>query len=123
MITYTIDPTRRLVAVTVTGSLTLEDALMFQSRVKAHAAFDPTFSQITDCTNVAVHDLDASGLRAIAMNAPYKPGARRAFVVAKDLGFGLGRMFQTYSEDTSRGDVGIFRDYREALAWVLGDRA
>jgi hypothetical protein len=119
MIAYTIDPARKLVRVLVTGSLAVDDALLHQSRLKADPAFDPIFSQITIFTNVLQHSLDAAALRSIAQNAPYGPGARRAFVLPNDLGYGLGRMFQAYADGTARGEVAIFRDEAEALAWAL----
>jgi hypothetical protein len=119
MITYTIEPARKLVRVLVTGSLAVDDALLHQSRLKSDPAFDPAFSQITVFTNVSQPSLDAAGLQMIAQNAPYGPAARRAFVLPNDLGFGLGRMFQAYAEGTTRGEVAIFRGEAEALAWVL----
>jgi hypothetical protein len=119
MISYTIDADRKLVRVTVTGTLSVDDALLHQSRLKADPGFDPSFSQITIFVNVAQQALDAAGLRSIALNAPYQPGARRAFVLPNDFGIGLGRMFQAYSDGTAKGEVSIFRDEAEALAWVL----
>jgi hypothetical protein len=118
-IDYAIDATRRLVLVTVYGALTVEEALAYQRRVRADPAFDPTYAQVCDLTGVTSENLSSGDLQTIAINAPYEPGARRAFVVRRDLGYGLGRMFQTFSASEPRGDVRIFRDIGEAMRWAL----
>ncbi|MCK4512273.1 hypothetical protein KAW64_11070 [bacterium] len=46
------------------------------------------------------------------------PGTRTAIVVARDLNFGLARMFAHQLEAKSRSDVTVFRDMDKAMAWL-----
>ncbi len=49
------------------------------------------------------------------------PGVRTALVVARDLSFGLARMFAHQLEAKSHSNVMVFRDMDEAMAWLEGD--
>ena len=44
---------------------------------------------------------------------------RWAFVVATDLAFGMGRMWQTYTQDGVEAEIQMFRSMDEAREWLL----
>ena len=51
------------------------------------------------------------------------PPSKVVFVVARDVDFGLGRMFEAYRQDR-RTETRVLRDYDEALRWARSaDRA
>lgn len=48
-------------------------------------------------------------------------GDGKAAIVVKSLAdFGVGRMFQSLSENQVRADVQLFQDYDAAVAWIEG---
>jgi len=50
---------------------------------------------------------------------PSTPPARVAFVTARDVDFGLVRMFEVFREHPAT-EVRVFRDYGDAVFWVRG---
>lgn len=53
----------------------------------------------------------------IFQHQPTPPPARIAFVIRRDVDFGLARMFEAFREDP-RTAFRVFRDYEKALAWA-----
>ena len=48
-----------------------------------------------------------------------RAGGKSALVMPRDLHFGLGKMFQAYSEiDNLQIEVEVFRNIEEAIAWL-----
>src|SRR5215467_2446756 len=117
---YKIDKERRLVLTNVWGKLTFADGVAHRDQLLSDPAFDPTYRQISDFTQVTELAFSAEELRQFAQFDLFSPSARRAFVAPEDAKFGLGRMFAMLRE--SRGDTGIrvFRTLEEAEYWVLG---
>jgi len=64
---------------------------------------------------------ESSEVRDIAdfvrKHQPTPPPERVAFVVERDVEFGMARMFQVYREDSAT-DFRVFRDYDEAMSWA-----
>ncbi|HMD39940.1 MAG TPA: hypothetical protein VKH15_11700 [Candidatus Acidoferrum sp.] len=116
---YKIDKERRLVMSTGTGIFNKEEALSHQRRLLADPDFDPSYSQLTDFTHITQFDLSAQDVRQLAQRSVFAPDARRAFLVASDLAFGLARMFEMFSEGAGEQGIRIFRNLEEALDWVL----
>jgi len=84
------------------------DQLVDMSRVTEFAV--PSSDRVRDLASLAAEqDVDAPGL-----------AARMGIYAPTDIGFGLGRMFQTYRELDPRTtrQVGVFRTMEEALAFV-----
>lgn len=120
-ITWEIDPARRLVIVTYIGKVTLETLAAAQAEVRRDPAFDPAFALLFDYTRADASGIDTAAVKRIAAATPFVPGAPRAFVVADEVGYGLIRMFRSYSELAGRGDlVEAFRDRAEAIRWIAG---
>jgi hypothetical protein len=57
--------------------------------------------------------------RFILERQPAIPPSRVAFVTARDVDFGLARMFQVFRQSPSTR-VRVFRDYEEAVSWASG---
>ena len=46
-------------------------------------------------------------------------GGKTAYLVTKDIDFGLARMYQTYTELKGHHEVhGVYRSYGEAMTWL-----
>jgi hypothetical protein len=118
-VSYHIDKTRRLVISTASGFLTAADILTHQRQLLGDSNFDPTCSQIVDCTAVTEVDLSPEDVRAVTATAVFSAHSRRAVVVTTDEQFGFARMFKMMREGQGEHGIQIFRDSAEALRWAL----
>jgi hypothetical protein len=66
-------------------------------------------------------ELDASDIQDIARfilrSQPATPPSRVAFVTARDVDFGMARMFEAYRADP-RTEFRVFRSYDDAVHWA-----
>jgi hypothetical protein len=66
-------------------------------------------------------DVNTSDIRELAVfvleHQPVAPPSRVAFVTARDVDFGMTRMFEVFREDPAT-EFRVFRDYHEAVAWA-----
>jgi hypothetical protein len=116
---HKIDKVRRLVLSSGSGVLNKEEAQSHQTRLLADPDFDPTYSQLIDFTHITQFDLSSDDVRLLAQRNIFSPNSRRAFLVASDLAFGLGRMYEILREGAGERGIRIFRTLEEALDWVL----
>ena len=116
---YQIDKARRLVTSTASGFLTVADILAHQRRLLGDPDFDPTCSQIVDCTAVTGIDLSADDVRAVAATTVFSAHSRRAVLVTTDEQFGFARMFKMLREGQGEYGIRVFRDPAEALRWAI----
>jgi hypothetical protein len=114
---HEIDIPRRLVLTIEWGELSDGDLRGLYDRIGEDPAFDPTFRQLCDLRNVTRITTSVETLRYLAQSPIFQPGAKRAFVVGREVDFGLARLFQAYSE-TEGQTVEVFRDMSEAEAWL-----
>ena len=118
---YQIDQARRLVISTASGFLTAADILAHQRKLLVDPNFDPTCSQIVDCSAVSGIDLSPEDVRAVTAATIFSAHSRRAVVVATDEQFGFARMFKMMREAQGEYGIRVFRDRDEALRWALPD--
>ena len=78
------------------------DAALWDFR---HATFDLSTSDIREIAHFVLH------------NQPSRPPRKMAFVVTRDVDFGMARMFDAFREDPNT-QFGVFRDCDEALSWA-----
>lgn len=116
---YQIDKVQQLVISTASGFLTAADILAHQRQLLADPDFDPTCSQIVDCTAVTGIDLSPDDVRAVTAAAIFSAYSRRAIVVATDEQFGFARMFRMMREAQGEYGIRVFRERAEALRWAL----
>jgi hypothetical protein len=66
-------------------------------------------------------DVDAAAVRQIAQfiltSQPSPPPSKVGFVTARDVDFGMARMFEAFREHAAT-EVHVFRDYEEASSWA-----
>lgn len=114
---HCIDPGQRLVLRTFEGVLTDEDLLQDQNAMRNAPEYKPEYRQLIDARGVERAEISTEVIRDLARASPGAPEARRAFVVASDLAYGLARMFEIQRTDAPE-EVRVFRDVNEARAWL-----
>lgn len=119
--TYEIDKQRRLVITTCLDQLTLADGLAHQEKLQKDPDFDPSFSQLMDCTRVTFSGIAANDIRRLAERNIFSPRSRRAIVVSSNLDYGFGRMFEILRDSAGENGIRIFRNLDEAVDWLLSE--
>jgi len=110
---------RRLVMSTVSGVVTIDDALAHRESLRKHPDFDPSFSQLVDLTNVTKIEFSREDVGRFAQDTIFLLNSRRAAVATDDLAYGLARMFEMHRESKGEEGVRVFRRLDQALDWVL----
>jgi len=118
-----IEPDAGIVIGTCSGALGLDDA-----REGAMAVWgNPNWSgkPVVWDFRSAILDVQAPEVREIARfvldRQPSSPPPKVAFVIARDVDFGLARMFEVFRQHPST-EVRTFRDYDEAVSWARTGR-
>ena len=113
------EPETDLVVATCSGIVKMDDATL-----GAVVVWDnPEWSGKPVLWDLRSAQLDVRGeevremAKYILAHQPAIPPPRVAFVTARDVDFGLVRMFQAVREHPSTL-VGVFRDYDEAISWA-----
>ncbi len=114
---YLINVTDGIVFTRGWGTLADDEIKAHAETLKADPRFKRTFRQIGVFIEADAIILTAEAIRIVALNNPFPPDARRAFVVSTDEAYGLARMFMRYL-DADPKQFGIFRDMEPALEWV-----
>jgi hypothetical protein len=118
-----IDESLDLVRVTVTGQFEIADAARLEAAIVAAPGFEPGMDSLIDSrpSHTAISTDELRATRATPLHAPERgTGFRIANVVATDMAFGTGRMFEVFSEDESF-EYRVFHDMDEAIGWLRGD--
>lgn len=123
MITYSIDPARRLVTVTAVGMLSADAISANQAELRLAPGFDPSYALLADFRNASFAAIGPGDVRLHAEQDPFGPAApRRGGAAGSDRS--MVRMFEVYHEMTGRsGPVGAFTDLSAALDWIESVRA
>jgi hypothetical protein len=116
---YQIDKAQRLVISTASGFLTAADLSGHQRRLLGDPDFDPSCSQIFDCTAVTGIDFNAEDVGALAARTIFSPHSRRAILVTTDEQYGLFLMFKMIREAYGEHGIRVFRNREEAIRWAL----
>jgi hypothetical protein len=116
---FRIDQERRLVMSTISGVFTLADGLTHQEKILKDPAFDPSFSQLLDCTHITQVELRPEDVRRLAQRSIFSSDSHRAILVSSDLTFGLAQMFMIFREAWGEKGIRVFHNLDEALYWVL----
>lgn len=115
---FRIDADKGIIFSTAEGEISDRALLDHQTSFRTHPDFRPDLHQLCDFRRVtSVSRLTTQGIQALALSNPFSAGARRAFVTADEVLYGLMRMFQLISE-RAPPEVAIFDDDIEALAWI-----
>jgi hypothetical protein len=111
-------PEMRLVEVKITGTVTDDDLLGADNRMRSDPNITPDFNQLVDTGEASKADFSSKVVLDITNRVPFfSTASRRAIVAPADAGFGLARMFEL-SRGNVAGEIQVFRTRTEALAWL-----
>jgi hypothetical protein len=118
---YRIDKNERIVYSTLSGELDVDEIIAGLTEALADTDFEPGMSGITDLRSLK-WESDQEDLRRLArfmIEHKDRIGrSRSAVVVGGERAYGMTRMFEVFSEQSSL-DIGVFRDVKQARSWVL----
>jgi len=116
------DDTRGFVRIRVRGRLAMSEAQRRQAEVAAahprlHRLWDFLEADLTEWTGREIR----AGIDAIAARTPPAAGEglRVAALVARDLDFGVARMFESMASGKLPMRYAVFRDEARAVEWLL----
>jgi len=115
---YHIDQEQRVIWTRCWGVLSDEDVVRHQDNLKADPLFMPTLNQLVDAREVTEVTVSARTVRQLGQSKLFTPESRRAYVVTKDVIFGLVRMYELYQSLRGAQNVRVFRERAGAVAWL-----
>lgn len=113
---YVVNPKKKLVIVRFCKKLSLAEIGQYAKLLRADPAFEPTFAEIADLTEVEEFSLDADDFLKLADEIdPFSIEAKRAFVAPSTTQNHAARMHKILR---SQRKFEIFRTMREAERWI-----
>lgn len=109
-----------LVVTTCYGRITYAEAKAVQDQLKQDPGFHPGFNQLFEMDGITDFGLSIEEAKLLASASTFFAAtARRAWVSADPVVFGMGRLMEAYSEMSgSKAQTSVFSDRREALKWL-----
>jgi hypothetical protein len=96
---FRIDVNQRLVVCTFSGDNSEEEIIGLASRIRSHHDFDPSFSEIVDCSGVSPNRLSTAAIERISRRPSiFSPTSTHVIVAPQDHIFGLVRMAQALAD-------------------------
>jgi hypothetical protein len=115
------DPVTGVIFSVGSGRVTGDELLRELAAISRDPQFRSDMRMLVDLTAANRIELSAEKLEMIATASPFSAESRQAFVVRRDLDFGLARMYAAYAEMRKKGEVQVFRSGTEALKWLHAD--
>ena len=98
---FTIDVNQRVVISTFSGENSGEEIIGLASRIRSHPDFDPSFSEIIDCTTISTARISTDTIKELSRRPNiFNPTSMHVIVAPRDHVFGLARMGQALAEQT-----------------------
>lgn len=99
--------------------VTWEEIKARQDQTKTDPNFDPEFDQIVDLRSVTRFEMSPEQTRSLARRQIFSSQSKRAFVATSPSVFGVGRMWETYTEfSNDPSHIQVFYDLSSALKWL-----
>ena len=116
---YVVYRENRLVISTGSDLVTWEEIKTRQDQTKTDPDFNPEFNQIVDLRSVTGFDMTSSQTRQLARRMIFSLTSKRAFVARNPAVFGVGRMWEIFSEMSDNpSQIRVFYDLPSALKWL-----
>lgn len=113
---YTVDAHKKLVTVRFRNKLSFREIQHYADSLRADPAFEPTFSEIADLTEVEQLDLNAEDFLQLADKSdPFSPEAKRAFVARSTAQNHAARMHKILRVQRN---FRIFPTIEQAELWI-----
>jgi len=107
------------------GRVTLEELEEALAEVYGRSDFRSEVDTLCDLRQADFGELSNAVIKGVAdyvaKHRGARPGARTAIVVARDLGFGLARMYEQMLEASTDVSIMVFRTMDEAMTWLKGE--
>ncbi len=120
---YAIDLDTQTTTIAFEGTVTPEVISALRAELDENPDFTPEFHLLIDGRGISdLKGMGAEVIRSMARNrgSLRVPGALRAFVLTRDIYYGLSRIFTAIGDRD--GDMAVFRNYDDALAWIEENR-
>ena len=119
---WTYDATRRLIRLTYTGPLSIDD--MMQSRiVRRSLGLQPgTVRVLVDIRAADLSDLTAAAFKSMESERVERMGGfadRAAGVFGRETDLGIGELWADYRNRSAPGSTEIFMSERKAMTWLF----
>ncbi len=118
-----LDETQRVVWSRCWGVLTDDDLASHQELLRGDPRFANDYHQLVDTREVTEVHVSARMILQLGQSRLFAPHSKRAYVVTRDVLFGLVRMYGLYQELRGRAEIRAFRTRAEAVAWLGVDDA
>lgn len=121
----TIDKVSKIAIVDVGEACKISDMQEATTALLAHPDHIDNMESIFDFRNANLESITSRDMKIYAKwLAPYVPrlALRIAILVARDLEFGIVRMWDVYSENDAPQQRKVFRDMDKAREWLLSER-
>jgi hypothetical protein len=116
---YVVHKEHRLVISTGSGVVTWEEIQTRQDQTRADPDFNPEYDQIVDLRSVTGFDMSTEKTRFLARRPIFSSKSKRAFVAKSPSVFGVGRMWETYTEISENpSQIRVFYEVASALRWL-----
>jgi hypothetical protein len=116
---YVVYSEHRLVISAGSDRVTWEEIKQRQDQTKTDPSFDPKFNQIVDLRAVTGFDMTSGQARMLARRMIFSPQSKRAFIAASPAVFGVGRMWEIFTELSDHpSEIRVFYDLPSALKWL-----
>jgi len=116
---YVVYSEHRLVVSTGSDRVTWEEIKERQDQTKTDPDFNPEFNQVVDLRAVSGFDMTSEQARLLARRMIFSPTSKRAFVAASPAVFGVGRMWELFTElSENPSQIRVFYDLPSALKWL-----
>ena len=121
--TYSIHPEFSLLCKRLSGHVTHEQLTELGQRAFSDARYEKSMRVFEDLRNLETVDFDYNRVRSLGQSVAkrftgYSVVIRTAHYAPGDLAFGIARMFQTILSDSQNLDIGVFRDFDEAVDFL-----
>jgi hypothetical protein len=116
---YVVYSEDRLIISTGSDCVTWAEIKDRQDQTKTDPDFNPEFNQIVDLRAVTGFDMTSDQARMLARRMIFSTTSQRAFVAASPAVFGVGRMWEVFSElSDNPSQIRVFYDLSSALKWL-----
>lgn len=118
--TYEIFKDLRLVIVTTSGPANSQEIIEMLTHMYADPDFSSAYDYLWDARGrtepFSIQDTKKTESHVVKYKGTDRP--KRAFLVSKDVDYGMGRVYESLRHSRSDVDIEIFRDREEALKWL-----
>ena len=115
---YVVYKDLRLVVSTGLDRVSWTEIKASQDQTKTDPNFNPEFDQIVDLRATTSFEMTSEQARVLARRMIFSFSSKRAFVASRPAIFGMGRMWEAYTElSDNPSQIEVFYDLSLALKW------